>query len=49
MINELTNMKRRSNVQPSKLKLFNNVIVAKPQIIAKEFNGREGNGGFYTT
>ena len=38
VINELTNIKRRSNVQPSKLKLNNDNTVSEPQIIAEEFN-----------
>ena len=38
LINELTNIKRRSNVQPSKLTLNNYDTVSEPQIIAEEFN-----------
>ena len=38
VIKELTNIKRRSDVQPSKLTLNNYDTVSKPQIIAKEFN-----------
>ena len=38
MINELTHIKSRSNVQPSKLTLNNYDIVFEPHIIAKEFN-----------
>ena len=38
MINELTDIKCRSNVQPSKLKLNDDSTVAEPQIIAEEFN-----------
>ena len=38
VINELTNIKRRSNVQPSKLTLNNDNTVSEPQIIAEEFN-----------
>ena len=37
-INELTNIKRRSNSQPSKLTLNNYDTVSEPQIIGKEFN-----------
>ena len=38
VIKELTNIKRRSNVQPSKLTLNNYDTVTEPQIIAEEFN-----------
>ena len=38
MIYELTNIKRRNNVQPSKLTLNNDITVSEPQIIAEEFN-----------
>ena len=38
MINELIKIKRRSNVQPSKLTLNNYDTVSEPQIIAEEFN-----------
>ena len=38
VINELTNIKHCSNVQPSKLTLNNYDTVSKPQIIAEKFN-----------
>ena len=38
VIKELTNIKRRNNVQPSKLTLNNDNTVSEPQIIAEEFN-----------
>ena len=38
VINELTNINHRSNIQPSKLKRNNSDIVTEPQIIAEEFN-----------
>ena len=38
VINELTNIKCRSNIQPSKLKLNNDDTVTEPQIISEEFN-----------
>ena len=38
VIKELTNIKRRSNVQPSKLTLNNYDAVTEPQIKAEEFN-----------
>ena len=38
VINELTNIKRHSNVQPSKLRSNNYDTVSEPQIIAEKFN-----------
>ena len=45
VINELTNIKRRNNVQPWKLKLSNNDTVTEPQIIAEKFNSFFVNNG----
>ena len=38
VINKLTNIKRRSNMQPSKLTLNTYDTVSEPQIIVEEFN-----------
>ena len=38
VINELTNIRRRSNIQPSKPTMNNHDTVSEPKIIAEEFN-----------
>ena len=45
VINELTNIKRHSYVQPSKLTLNNYDTVSEPQSIAEEFNSFFVNPG----
>ena len=49
VINELTKIKRRSNIQPSKLTLNTDETVTEPQIIAEDFNSFFVNLGNETT